>query len=121
MNPGCPIGGCTPGDQGLAWLVGFDIGDSHEFFRFRMLYAWIEANAFPSQFIDSDLFDGFTNGRGFYWDIVRQLSENIYANFTAMYSQPIETGPAYLLPGATPQRIPVSNRLRTQANVVWEF
>ena len=109
------------GSNGNAWLVGFDIGDSHEYFRFRMIYAWIEANAFPAQFIDSDLFDGFTNGKGFYWDVVRQLSENIYANFTLFWSEPIHTGPGYLLPGADPARIPVTNRVRTQANVVWEF
>ncbi len=122
-NPG---GTFNSSSQGNAWLLGIDVGDPKEIVRFRMLYAWLEANAFPAQFVDSDLFDGFTNGKGFYWDIARQVSERVYVNFTAMYSQPIHTSGAYLMPGATdpavgPLVIPVQDRLRTQANVVFSF
>lgn len=121
MNPGCPVAGCTPDENGLAWMVGFDIGDSREYFRFRMLYAWLEANAFPAQFVDDDLFDAFTNSKGFYWDLSRQLTKNIYANFEVFYGEAIGTGPGYLVPDSSPPRLAPSHRVRTRANVVWSF
>ncbi len=121
-----PLGTFSAGAGANAWLLGIDVGDPKEIVRFRMLYAWLEANAFPAQFVDSDIFDGFTNGKGFYWDIAKALSDHVSLNFSAMYSQPINTGGAYLLPGfpipaVGPLVIPVQDRLRTQANVIFYF
>jgi hypothetical protein len=97
------------------WVVGFDFGDKKECLKFRMLYAWMEANAFPSQFIDSDLHDGVTNRKGFVWGLTKTVYKNTDLSATAFLMDPIKTNGAYL------NSLAGSDRFRLQANVVYSF
>ena len=98
-----------------AWLLGGAIGDAKEIFRFRMLYARLEANAFPSQFIDSDLHDGVTNRKGFVWDLSKEVLDQTTATFTAFLSDSINDSGAYK------NSIAGSERFRFQGNVELKF
>jgi hypothetical protein len=95
------------GDQDLAWMVGFEVGDKKRYFLLGGLYAWLEANAFPSQFVDSDLFDGRTDRKGFALYGTRSLLSNTDLNLTVFWSKEIEDENA--------------RRVRLQGDVVVKF
>jgi len=108
-------GAFRTGKDGTAWLVGGDLGDAKELFRLRMMYVVLEANAFPSQFIDSDIFDGLTNREGFYWNATKQVWTNTDLTLTAFLSEEIRSGAGYF------NSLSGSDRFRLQADVVWKF
>jgi hypothetical protein len=99
----------------LFWVIGTDIGDKKEWVKFRMLYAWMEANAFPAQFIDSDLHDGVTNRKGFVWGLTKTVYKNTDLSATAFLSDSIKRTSGYANSQAG------SDRFRLQANVVYSF
>ncbi len=101
--------------EGLFWVIGGDIGDKGQNVRLRMLYAWMEANAFPAQFIDSDLHDGVTNRKGFVWGLTRTVASDTDVSLTAFLMDPIKDSGAYL------NSLAGSERFRLQANVVYAF
>jgi hypothetical protein len=96
-------------------VIGTDIGDKKEWVKFRMLYAWMEANAFPAQFIDSDLHDGVTNRKGFVWGLTKTVYKNTDLSATAFLSDSIKRTSGYANSQAG------SDRFRLQANVVYSF
>jgi hypothetical protein len=117
VNPATSL---TPGtfrtsDDDLGWLIAFQIGDAKEIVRFRTHYAYLEANSFPGQFVDSDLFDGKTNRKGWVWDLTKRVMKNTDASVTAFLSDPIETSGGYDNSQAG------AERFRLQANMVWSF
>ena len=59
----------TGKEENLAWSAGVDFGDKKKWLKLGFGYFRLPANAVPSSLIDSDLFDGHTNGKGFivYW------------------------------------------------------
>lgn len=61
------------GDESLAWMVGLEIGDKAQVASFGAAYIHLEANAFPSQYVDSNLVDGETNREGFAFQGMRQI------------------------------------------------
>ena len=101
--------------ENLFWVIGGDIGDKGQNVRLRMLYAWMEANAFPSQFVDSDIHDGVTNRKGWVWAATRTLASHTDFTVTAFLMEPIETSGAYV------NSLAGSERFRLQANVVYGF
>ena len=104
------------GDQENAFLVGMEVGDAKAFVKLGMLYARLEANAFPSMYVDSDLFDGFTNRKGWAWYLERAFWENAAVKFTAYLSDEIKSSvPPY---GVS---VPNADRLRIQADVALKF
>ena len=74
------------GDQENAFLVGVEAGDARAYVKLGMLYARLEANSFPSMYVDSDLFDGTTNRKGWAWYLERAFWENAEFRFTAFLS-----------------------------------
>lgn len=108
-------GGFRTDDDDLAWLAAFQIGDAKEIVRFRVHYAYLEANSFPGQFVDSDMFDGRTNRKGWVWDLTKRIMANTDASVTAFLSDPIEESGGY----ANSQL--GAERFRLQANLVWSF
>ena len=78
-------------------------------------YWHIEANAFPSMFIDSDLFDGFTNREGFAFYGAREVAKNTELNLTLFWSEEIEDDPAFAV--STME----GERLRLQADLIFKF
>lgn len=54
----------------------------------------IEANAFPSQFIDSDVLDGYTNREGLLFFLARSILKNADFNTQLFFSDAIVNDPA---------------------------
>jgi Putative porin len=101
--------------EGDAWAVGVFVGDKARLLRVGFGYYYIEANAFPSMYIDSDVLDGVTNREGYAIVIERQLLENVDLSLKGYKSNRIEGGTAFVNSG------PGANRLRGQADVVFKF
>lgn len=99
-----------------AWGAGVELGDKKKFVKVGVGYWHIEANSFPSQFIDSDLFDGRTNREG--WAVYgsRSILRNTDLNLTFFFSDEIEDAvPPY------GDSVPNADRMRVQADVVFKF
>jgi len=109
----------APGSEGTGWGGSIEVGDKTKYVKAGFGYYHEEANYFPAQFTDSDLFDGFTNRRGWTLYFSRQIFANTDLDFTMFKSDAIrESLPdfaASTLNGAT------GNRFRFQADVVVKF
>lgn len=116
VNAGGPLPGTfRADDQPLFWLLGLTVGDKKQNVKFDVSYAWMEANAMPAQFIDSDLHDGVTNRKGWVWSAGRTVFENVDAELTAFLSDSIKNGGAYA------NSLAGSDRFRLQANFIVSF
>ena len=105
------------GDQNIGWNAGLEVGDKKRIALFGLGYYWAEANFTPAQFTDSDLFDGFTNRKGWMFFAQRQLFENTDVQVTLFNDDPIEDGAVFDIGGSTPS----SERLRLQTDLVVTF
>jgi len=104
------------GKQNLAWMAGIELGDKKKWLKFGALYAYIQANAFPAQYIDSDLFDGVTNRKGWAFYGSRQIFDRTDLAITVFKSDPIETFlPLY------EESVANSDRVRLQTDVILKF
>ncbi len=104
------------GDADTAWGTGFEIGNKKKWVKLGFGYYHIEANAFPSQFIDSDLFDGRTNREGPVVYASRQIMKNTDANLTMFFSDVIDND---IEPAS--EAVKDSDRIRIQADLVFKF
>jgi len=68
------------------FTVGFDFG-SLDLVKLTVMYAWIQRNATIALFTDSDLFEGFTNAKGWYISAERQLWPGVRVRGAYMLSQ----------------------------------
>jgi len=76
----------------------------------------IEANAFPAQFIDSNITDGVTNREGWVAFVSRSLWKNTDLNLRAFYSDELEDDvPPF------GDSVPDAERVRLQADFVVKF
>ena len=98
-----------------AWTVGLLVGDKAQLVRVGVAYYYIEANAFPSMFIDSDVLDGTPNRRGWLVSLERQLFENVDLALRGFSSDNIESGAAFA------DSVKGSDRLRGQADITLKF
>jgi hypothetical protein len=106
----------TAHQEDTAWGAGVEVGDKGKFVKLGVGYWHIEANAFPSQFIDSDLFDGRTNREGWAAYLSRSVWKNTDLNLTAFWSDEIENDlPAFA------DSVPNAERVRLQADLVFKF
>ncbi len=82
--------GTGASDEDTGWGAGIEVGDKKKYVMLGAGYYMVEANFWPAQFTDSDLFDGFTNRKG--WTIygARQLFTNTELNLTFFMSDDIE-------------------------------
>jgi hypothetical protein len=103
------------GSEDTAWGVGVEVGDSKEYAKLGAGYWHIEANAFPSMFIDSDFLDGRTNREGFAFYGSRQILENTEIKLTLFVIDEIQDEAAF--------SASVSNaeRMRLQSDIVFKF
>ena len=104
------------GEEAFAWGTGVEVGDKKKWAQLGGGYWWIEANAFPSQFIDSDLFDGETNRKGWAFWGVRQILPSTDLGVTLFVSDAIEDA----LP-AFEQSVAGSDRIRLQTDLQVSF
>jgi hypothetical protein len=104
------------GKEDTGWGIGAEIGDKKKYVALGVGYYHLEANFSPAQFIDSDLFDGFTNRKG--WTVygARQVLPNTELAVTLFVSDVINGSiPAY---GAS---APNSERIRLQTDIIVKF
>lgn len=104
------------GKENDAWTVGIELGDKKKYLAVGAGYAWLEANAFPSMFVESDMFDGQTNRKGWIVTSSREIFTNTDLNFTAFLSKAIDEA----LP-AFEDSVSGAHRLRVQTDVVVKF
>jgi hypothetical protein len=99
-----------------AWNAGVELGSSKSGFgQVGLMYVWIEANAFPSQFIDSDFLDGYTNRKGGVLFYGRQVASGIDCNATVMVSD------AIVKTQDLSTSVRDSQRTRVQLDVTYKF
>jgi hypothetical protein len=103
------------GREDTAWGLGLEVGDSKKIVKLGTGYWSIQANAFPSMFIDSDFLDGRTNRQGWAFYGSRQILENTELKLTLFVIEPIRTGVAFL------ESVRNSDRLRLQSDIVFKF
>jgi hypothetical protein len=72
--------------EDTGFTLGFDFG-SVDLVKLTLMYAWIQRNATLSLFTDSDLFEGFTNAKGWYVSAERQLWRGVRVRGAYMLSQ----------------------------------
>jgi hypothetical protein len=103
------------GKEAVAWALGLELGDKKRYAQFGAAFVHSEANAFPSMFVDSDLFDGRTNREGWLVYGSRQILPNTDLNLTAFLGDNIEGGPAF------DDSVPGAHRVRLQADLAVKF
>jgi hypothetical protein len=103
------------GREDTAWGLGVEAGDSKKLVKLGAGYWSIEANAFPSMFIDSDFLDGRTNRKGWAFYGSRQILEDTELKLTLFVIEPIRTGDSFI------SSILDSDRLRLQSDIVFKF
>lgn len=106
--------------EDTAWGIGVEVGRADEVARLGFGYWQVEANAFPSQLVDSNLHDGRTNRRGFAAYAGREIWEGTQLNLTLFGSDELEDLDD--LPDASREpSVEGAERLRLQADVVVRF
>jgi hypothetical protein len=68
------------------WGFGVQIG-TPEILELRAMWAQLERNSTVALFTDSDLFDGFTNAKGWHVSLARKLSPNVTLRLTYYSAQ----------------------------------
>ncbi len=103
-------------EEDTGWGAGLEIGDPKKFVLIGGGYYELEANFWPSQFTDSDLFDGVTNRKGWTVYAARQIFTNTELNLTLFSSDEIEDS-------VPPFEDSVANadRFRLQTDIVVKF
>jgi hypothetical protein len=99
-----------------AWMVGLELGDKKKYAQIGAGYVHLEANAFPSMFVDSDLVDGQTNRKGWVVYGSREIFHNTELGVTAFLSKAIDDA----LP-AFEDSVDGAHRLRLQADLLVKF
>jgi hypothetical protein len=103
------------GKESTAFNLGIEGGDKKKYVKIGGAYYFVEANAFPSQFIDSDLLEGHTNRKGFLVYGSRQLFKSTDFNFAVYGSDAIETTPGFA------ESVKDSERTRVILDLVYKF
>ncbi len=112
------------GKEDLGWSVGAAVGDKKKWVQLGGGYLQIEANAVPSTFTDSDLFDGRTNREGWVIHGARQIFKNTDLSFTLFISEELEDDLGSQDDGGSPilnPSIANADRIRLQTNLVVKF
>jgi hypothetical protein len=107
--------GVGEGKQGLGYGVGLEVGSKTAYVKLGLGYWEVEADAVPSSLFDSDLFDGFTNGKGFMFYAVRQIWKNTELDLHAYAGKTKDDGVADL------QTLSPRKRVRIQSNIIVKF
>jgi hypothetical protein len=104
------------GDQDLGWGAGLEVGDKKKYLLVGAGYYRQEANFAPAQFVDSDLFDGYTNRKGWLVWLGRQLWPNTELALTFFKGDSIDDGATFAIPDASS-----ADRMRLQTDFIVKF
>lgn len=109
------------GGEDLGWGVGVEVGDKKRYVMLGAGYYHVEANFSPSQFTDSDLFDGFTNREGFLVYLTRELFSNTEFSMTLFSGDAIKDDAAFDIGALTGTGVSSAERLRLQTDLAVKF
>lgn len=119
------LGGFPLDDEQNAWLLGLEIGDSKRLARLGLGYARVEANSIVSLTTDSDMFDGFTNRKGWVAYASRSILQNTDLHVTLFRSEELlDTGAFDGCGGACgpfSSSVADAERYRLQADLMMRF
>jgi hypothetical protein len=104
------------GKNANAYNVGLEGGSKKKVIKLGVTAFYIEANAFPAQFIDSDFLDGHTNRDGLFFYLSKEFLKKTDFNTQIFWSDAIETDNDGYGPSAT-----ASERVRVQVDVLYHF
>jgi hypothetical protein len=99
----------------VAYNFGVELGAKKKALLGGIGWYHIEANAFPSQFIDSDLLDGFTNREGVLFFLAKTVMKDTDLGLQFFRSDAIETGEGF---GESSKN---SKRNRLQIDMIYKF
>ena len=108
------------GDQDQGWGVGAEVGDKKRL-MIGAGYYHLEANFSPAQYTDSDLFDGFTNRKGFLVYAAREIFANTELGLTFFSGDAIEDGAPFDIGTATGTTPTSADRFRLQTDLMVKF
>jgi len=104
------------GKNAMAWNAGIEGGSKKKVIKLGLAWFYIQANAFPSQFIDSDYLDGHTNRHGPLFFFSKEFLKNTDFNTQIFWSDAIETdNDGYGNSAAA------SERIRIQIDLLYNF
>ena len=75
--------------ENQGWMAGADLG-SIDLVKLTVMYAHVGRNATMALFTDSDIFEGFTNAKGWYFAAERQLWRGVRVRGAYMISDQLE-------------------------------
>ena len=103
------------GKEDMAYSLGATVGHKQKNVKVGAGYYVIEANAFPSQFIDSDILDGVTNRKGFLVGASRTIWRKTDLNLTFLKSTPVNEDTLFT------NSIKGADRSRVQLDLIYKF
>lgn len=104
------------GKDDTAFSVGLELGNKKKYAQLGAAYLHMEANAFPSVFVDSDIYDGKTNRKSWVFFGKRSMAKNTDFQLTFFVMDDIDhDSPGY------DDSVENSDRLRMQADVMYKF
>ena len=103
-------------EEDTGWGIGVEVGDKKKYVKLGVGYYRLEANYSPAQFPDADLFDGFTNRKG--WTVYgsRQILPNTEFAVTLFFSDELRA--------STPdfeRSVANADRIRLQTDIKVKF
>ena len=101
--------------NGIAYNFGLEGGNKKKNILLGVAEYHIEANAFPSQFIDSDILDGYTNREGLLFYLARRIMKNTDFNLQLFFSDAIATHEDM------EESVENSKRTRLQVDMTYKF
>jgi len=99
----------------VAYNFGFEIGSKKKALLGGIGWYHIEANAFPAQFIDSDLLDGYTNREGVLIFLAKTVMKNTDLGLQFLRSDAIEKS------DSLSESVQDSKRNRLQVDMIYKF
>ena len=79
----------TTSSENLGWMAGVELG-SVELVQLTVMFASIGRNATMAIFTDSDMFEGFTNAKGWYFAAERELWRGVRVRGAYMIANQLE-------------------------------
>jgi hypothetical protein len=104
------------GKNAVAYSAGLEGGTKNKVIKLGAAWYHIEANAFPSQYIDSDFLDGHTNRLGLLVYLQKTVLKKTDFNVQLFGSDAIETDNVGYGPSANE-----SERVRLQVDLIYQF
>ncbi len=99
----------------VAYNFGFELGAKKKALLGGIGWYHIEANAFPAQFIDGDLLDGYTNREGVLIFLAKTVMKNTDLGLQFLRSDAIEKSDSHS------ESVQNSKRNRLQVDLIYKF